>query len=121
MARFTRPDKTVRTYWREEIDEAALKDPGLELVLPDKATIESLDHRLIRPDGLPALWQSDEIGVAHVVAYFAGGKVVKVPREGYEEEIVIPACAETTVMAAVQEAVEKGQLWLLSGPATLLG
>ena len=35
VAQVVRPDRTVRTFWRTAIDEAALKDSGLEVLLPD--------------------------------------------------------------------------------------
>ena len=30
-----RPDKSIKTWWRTRIDEAALAEPALELCLPD--------------------------------------------------------------------------------------
>ena len=34
--RVARPDQSVRTFWRQEPDEAAVKDPGLEVVVATK-------------------------------------------------------------------------------------
>ena len=42
------------------------------------------------------------------------------PREGYEETLVIPACEAAQIDAAVLQAVEQGLVWLTSGPASIL-
>ena len=52
--------------------------------------------------------------------YFAGGHAVTLPREGYEETLVIPKCEPAHVDAAVLQAVEQGLVWLTSGPASIL-
>jgi hypothetical protein len=121
VLRLTRPDKSVKTYWRERPDEAALKDPGLEVVLPEAAEITSLDHELLLPQRLPGLWTGAAIVVKQVHDYFAGGKVVKVDKGGYEEPIVIPKAERAIIDIAVQTAVRQGRLWLTAGPASLLG
>ncbi len=46
---------------------------------------------------------------------------MKVPRAGYEESVVIPKAERSVVEAAVSSAVGSGHLWLLSGPASILG
>jgi hypothetical protein len=121
VLRLTRPDKSMKTYWRERPDEAALKDLGLEVVLPEAAEITSLDHELLFPQQLPSLWSGAEIAVKQVNEYFAGGKVVKVDKGGYEEPIVIPKAGPAIIDIAVQTAVRQGRLWLTAGPASLLG
>ena len=55
-----------------------------------------------------------------VFDYFAGGHTVSLPREGYEEELVIPKCEPTLLEAAISQAVEQGLVWLMSGPASIL-
>lgn len=81
----------MRTIWREEPLEADLKDPGLELVLPEAAILSALSPDLLVPGVLPGLWPTPPgIAVRDVVAYFRGGNVVQVPREGYTEPVVIP-------------------------------
>ena len=121
VLRLTRPDKSVRTYWREQPDEAALKDPGLEVVLPQAAEITALDPNLLAPQRLPGLWSSAEIPVRQIYEYFVGGKVVKVDKGGYEEPIVVPKAAPAIIDLALHAAVREGRLWLTSGPASLLG
>ena len=120
VAQVTRPDRTVRTFWRTAIDEPALDDAGLELLLPAAATLSRLAPGLLRPGELPALWSAETITVQEVYDYFAGGSEVTVPREGYEETFVTPACEPAQVGAAVLQAVEQGIVWLTSGPASIL-
>jgi hypothetical protein len=121
VLRLTRPDKSVKTYWRERTDEAALKDPGLEVVLSNAAEITSLNHTLIPPNRLSGLWSDVRIPVKRLYEYFAGGYVIKVDRGGYEEPIAVPKADRTVVDAAVQTAVREGILWVTAGPASLLG
>ena len=54
-------------------------------------------------------------------AYFAGGRIVTVQREGYEDPVVIPACSPAVVELAILDAVRLGVLWLLNGPASFQG
>jgi hypothetical protein len=58
---------------------------------------------------------------ADAVDYFAGGRIVMVQREGYEEPVHIPACPPAAVEAAIAEAVRQGSLWLVNGPASFQG
>ena len=37
VALLTRPDKSIKTWWRTPIAETARKEPALEVFLPDKA------------------------------------------------------------------------------------
>ena len=38
VLRLTRADRSVKTFWREMPDDIALKDPSLEVILPEAAT-----------------------------------------------------------------------------------
>ena len=120
VARYARPDRTTKTFWRTAIDESALKEPGLEVLLPESATLSELSPGLLKQNELPELWSSDEITVQNLYDYFAGGRVVNIPKEGYEEALSIPTCEPAEVDAAVSQAVEQGTLWLTSGPASIL-
>ena len=120
VAQLARPDRTIRTFWRAGIDESALDDAGLELVLPEAAKLSGLDTDLLRQGNLPGLWSSDAITVQDVYDYFGGGREVVLPREGYEETLRVPACEPAHVDAAVLQAVEQGLVWLTSGPASIL-
>lgn len=119
VLRLSRPDRSVRTWWREVPDETALKEPGLEVVLPEAATLTELPPALLAPEVLPGLWHAAEITLADVCAYFAGGRVVKVAKEGYEEPITIPKVERAVIEAAVHAAVRDGKLWLTAGPASI--
>ncbi len=121
VASLVRPDGSVRTWWRTPVDEQARSEPALELFLPDKATLSELDPQALAPDVLPELWTGDSVTVADLVAYFSGGRIATVQREGYAETVGIPACPRAAVDAAVSEAVGQGVLWLVNGPASLQG
>jgi len=121
VAQVVRPDRSVKTFWRTPIDESALKDPGLEVLLPEAATLTELAPDLLACQRLPGLWSAEEITVNDVTDYFAGGHTVTVPREGYEDTVIIPKCEPATVETAIGEAVERGILWLTNGPASILG
>jgi hypothetical protein len=120
VLRLTRPDRSVRTFWRERPDDSAQKDASLELVLPDGAELTSLPYQVLVPNRLPGFWQDRKLKVAELTEYFAGGKVVMVKREGYEEPVIIPKAGEPVLNEAVTKAVEAGILWLTSGPASIL-
>jgi hypothetical protein len=121
VLRVTRPDRSIRTFWRQEPDEAALKDLGLEVVLPEAAEISELSSELLLPARLPGLWGANRIKLADFGAYFAGGKVVKIQKDGYEEPATVPKVEREVLCSAVAQAVEHGKLWLTSGQASILG
>lgn len=119
VLRLTRPDRSVRTVWRGIPQDADLKDPTLEVVLPECAELSDLEPRLLSPGVLPELWTHPEIAVAEMRGYFAGGKVIKVPRGGYEEPVTIPKAPQEVVDRAVTGAIQEGRLWLTSGLTSL--
>src|SRR5437762_13422545 len=89
VLRVTRPDGSFRTWWRSRPDETALKDPALELVLPNTAELAEIAPPLLVRGRLPDLWDEEEIAVQTVFDYFHGGKVVQVDRGGYHEPVPI--------------------------------
>ena len=119
VARLARPDGTVRTFWREEPDQEARRDPGLEAVLPEGAELRRLSEDLLEPDLLPELWSEGRVAFPEIVAYFAGGRRVSVPREDFEEELTVPGADGEVVREAVARAVERGIVWLVNGPTSL--
>lgn len=121
VLRLTRPDGTSRTWWMSRPDENALNDSALELVLPEGAEIAEISPALLAPQKLPRLWTSDEITAKAVADYFSCSTVVQVEREGYQEPMQIPKAAQSVVDKAISAGVEAGLLWLLSGPASILG
>jgi len=120
VLKLMRPDRTFRSWWRSQPDEAALADPALELVLPEAAELGDIPADLLAPKVLPSLWPGDEIAVQAVLDYFGGKTVVQVDKGGYQEPVPIPKASADVVNAAIGEAVEAGRVWLLSGPASLL-
>jgi hypothetical protein len=121
VLRLVRPDGTSRTWWMSRPDENALADPALELVLPEAAEIVEILPTLLAPGKLQGLWTSDEITAKAVADHFNGSTVVQIERDGYKEPMQIPKAAQPVVDKAIGAAVESGVLWLLSGPASILG
>jgi hypothetical protein len=121
VLRLVRPDGTSRTWWMSRPDENALNDPALELVLPQGAELGELGPALLAPGKLPGLWPGAEVTVQAVADYFNGSTVVQVERQGYKEPMPIPKAGYAVVEKAISPAVEGGSLWLLSGPASILG
>ncbi|MCG7852096.1 MAG: hypothetical protein MIO92_06205, partial [Methanosarcinaceae archaeon] len=121
VLQLTRPDRSVRTFWRERPDENALKDHSLEVILPEAAELSSLPYELIAPDKLPGLWKKPELQYQNILYYFSGGHVEMIPKEGYEEPITIPKMERNVLDDIVNEAVRAEKIWLTSGPASILG
>ncbi len=121
VLRLVRPDRSFRTWWKATPDDEALKAPALEVVLPEAAELSDLSADLLAPDALGGLWSGDQIQVNDVMDYFSGAKVVQVAKEGYTEPARIPKAAREAVEVAIETAVHSGKLWLLSGPASILG
>lgn len=121
VLRLTRPDGTSRSWWMTRPDENALNDPAMELVLPEAAALTEIAPALLTPKKLPGLWAADEIAVKATFDYFNGKKVVQVDRGGYQEPMQIPKAEQTVIETAIGNAVAEGNIWLLSGPASILG
>lgn len=121
VLRLTRPDGTYRTWWMSRPDENALVDPALELVLPEAAELGEVFPGLLTSKRLPGLWHGDEITVKNVLDYFNGSTIVQVDRIGYQEPMHIPKANQNILEQAIAAGVENGNLWLLSGPASILG
>ena len=119
VARLSRPDGSSRTWWREAPPEEAIADKQLQVVLPEKAALETLPRALLEPNKLPGLWNENGVTLGEVVAYFKGEHTVTVPRDGYDDLETIPQCDEALVCEAVHEAVESGLVWLTNGPTSL--
>ncbi len=120
VAQIVRPDRTTKTFWRTAIDEHVLDDPGLEVFLPQAATLSDVAHTLLCYQKLPGLWHTEEITVKDMHEYFSGERVVAVPKEGYDDTFSIPGCNSSTVDESISEAVNQGGLWLVNEPASIL-
>ncbi|HOI74473.1 MAG TPA: DUF499 domain-containing protein [Syntrophales bacterium] len=121
VLRLTRPDGSSRTWWMARPDEAALNDPAMELVLPQAAELQEIPSSLLAPKQLPWLWTGDEITVQDVSDFFSGKTVVQIEKDGYKEPLAIPKASAEVIEQAVTAAVENSNIWLRSGPASILG
>jgi len=121
ILKLMRPDRSVRTFWHECPDENVIKDPGLEVILPEAAELSSLAYELLAPGKLPGLWKDTELKYQEVIEYFSGGHVEMILQEGYEEPLTIPKIEPKILAEAVNEAVCARKLWLTSGPASIMG
>lgn len=84
------------------------------------AIMESIDLSVLSPGKLEELSWDDGLKVGDLVAYF-NGKVLTIEHkeDGWTEEKAVPRCPETKVLEAVTAAVTAGNLWLISGPASV--
>ena len=121
VGRTMRPDRTYKTYWRTPVDDVALNDSSLEVMLPESATLSDITPTLLRHEALPGLWPTAEITVQDTYHYFAGGRTVTVPMEGYDDIIPIPGCYLPQVDEAILQAVAQGLIWMTNGPTSILG
>ena len=121
VLRLTRPDRTFRTWWRARPDTTALGDSAMELVMPEAAELDVIPSELLIPNVLPDLWKGDEISVQSLYDYFNGSNIVHVDKGGFSEPVAIPKVDPNVVGASIADAVSTGKLWVLSGPASLLG
>jgi hypothetical protein len=117
----TRPDRSVRTIWRTPPATADLADASLEVVLTQTANLTELAPDVLVPGFLPMLWKTPTVTVREILDYFIGNKTVTIAKEGYTETLIIPKADRSAVEVAIRGAVENGKLWLISGPASILG
>ena len=108
--RSERPDHSARTYWHELPDEMTLKEPSLEVFLPEAADLGSLPASLLEPNVLPDLWHGDELALRDLRSYFTG-RVITLQ---YGETITIPTAARSVLDIAIQAAVKEKRLWLIT-------
>ena len=119
VGQLMRPDRTVKSFWRTATEEQVLNDPAFEVFLPESATLSDIDPALLAPGSLPGLWTTDEITVQDIISCFAGGHSVVVPKEGYDDTAFIPKCESSAVEEAIEDAVARGLIWLINGPASI--
>jgi hypothetical protein len=120
VLRLPRPNRTFRTWWRARPDDVSLKDPAMEVVLPEKAELSDIASEMLVKDKLPGLWESEKILVKDAYQYFSGQTTVQVDRGGYQEPLMVPKAPTDVIDAATSDAVGKGLIWLLSGPSSIL-
>jgi hypothetical protein len=98
-----------------------MKDPAIELVLPEASELGNIPDELLAPKVLPDLWSGEEITAQTVVDYFNGTKVVQIDRGSFKQPVTAPRASIEVVDTAIEAAVATGKVWLLSEPASLLG
>lgn len=121
VARLSRPDRTWRTWWCEEVDPAACKDSGLKVLLPAKAEIASISAKHLAVGELPELWSDVTDGVLSLkdlLAYFEGGHAVSVVTDDDTLVQAIPRCSRESLWNTVKHAVAEGVVWFKSGPTS---
>jgi len=118
VLRQTRPDLSIRTVWFQQYDDLDLKDPSLEVILPQAATLTDFPAKLLFPDQMPGLWKGDSLVLKDLDAYFAGGKVVT---GKFNEPFSIPKIEAPVLHTAVKEAIKEGMLLIISGNASFTG
>lgn len=117
-----RPDGSVRTWWRTQINEEALNDDALEAVQNPVAVLDAIESSLLVPGKLEGLDWKSGIKVADLISYFDGYVLtIDHPEEGWTEQKPIPRCPEAKIIEAVGAAVKAGSCWLTSGPASIWG
>jgi hypothetical protein len=119
VLRLVRPDRTFRTFWRQRPDDIVVKEPALEVVLPENAQLSELPAEILMPNKLSGLWEKPPVTLKKMLEYFSGGYITQVQKQGYEEALTIPKVERDVVMTSVSEAVKTGILWLTSGPASI--
>lgn len=99
VLRSVRPDGSEHTYWRESPPDADFLNRNLEIVPIEHAELHNLSPSLLRPEGLPELWQDDtnSITVGAIREFFAGDDIPKL-------------ASDEILFGAIRGAVEAGFL-----------
>ena len=99
VLRSVRPDGSQQTYWRESPPAEDFTEKDLEIVPIEHAELHNLSPNLLRPEGLPELWQdnSASITVGAIREFFAGEEVPKL-------------ASDEILFGAIRAAVEAGFL-----------
>ena len=119
VARLGRPDGSAKTFWRASVDEVVMRDPSAEVYLPNEVALSEIAPALLAYEKLPDLWTNEQITVQAVTDYFKDGNTVAIPKNGYDDLVVIPRCEPQIVELAIAEAVHQGFVWLTNGPASI--
>ena len=99
VLRFVRPDGSQHTYWRESRPDEDFANRDLEIVPIEHAELHNLSPDLLRPEGLPELWEGDNtsITVGTIREFFGGDDVPKL-------------VSDEILSGAIRAAVEIGSL-----------
>ena len=118
VLRSVRPDGSEYTYWREAPSDEELAKKDLEIVPVEHAELHNLSPNLLRPEGLPELWQDNNasITVGAIREFFAGEEVPKLASDEILSGTIKAAVEAGFLMAHYQnrtyleEAIPDGEL-----------
>ena len=101
VLRAVRSDGSQRTYWCESPPDEDLLKKDLEIVPIEHAELHNFNPELLRPNGLPELWQGENasITVGAIREFFGGDDVPKL-------------ASDEILFGAIRDAVEAG--WLMA-------
>ena len=93
--RSVRPDGSQHTYWRESPPDEDLSNRDLEIVPIEYAELHNFNPELLRPNGLPELWQSESVSIT-----------VSAIREFFRRDDVPKLASDEILFGAIRAAVE---------------
>ena len=111
VLRSVRPDGSQHTYWRESPPNEDLSNRDLEIVPIEHAELHNLSPDLLRPEGLPELWQdgSTSITVGAIREFFAGEDVPKLASDEILFGAIRAAVEVRSLMARRQDRAYLGE------------
>jgi hypothetical protein len=111
VLRSVRPDGSQHTYWRESPPDEDLSNRDLEIVPIEHAELHNLSPDLLRPEGLPELWQdgSASITVGAIREFFAGEDVPKLASDEILFGAIRAAVEVRSLMARRQDRAYLGE------------
>ena len=111
VLRSVRPDGSQHTYWRESPPNEDLSNRDLEIVPIEHAELHNLSPDLLRPEGLPKLWQdgSTSITVGAIREFFAGEDVPKLASDEILFGAIRAAVEVRSLMARRQDRAYLGE------------
>ena len=99
VLRSVRPDGSEYTYWCEAPSDEDLSNRDLEIVPIEHAELHNLSPNLLRPEGLPELWQDNNASIT-----------VGAIREFFAREEVPKLASDEILSGTIKAAVEAGFL-----------
>ena len=111
VLRSVRPDGSQHTYWRESPPNEDLSNRDLEIVPIEHTELHNLSPDLLRPEGLPELWQdgSTSITVGAIREFFAGEDVPKLASDEILFGAIRAAVEVRSLMARRQNRAYLGE------------
>ncbi len=116
-----RSETSKRTYWFEAPESSSTEWNDLEVILSSSAQLTTIDPLILVPGKLIGLWTGDRLMIKELACFFSGTTKMKTPLESFPEGVSVPMASRSVIEASVKEAIKSQVLWLLSGPASVLG